>query len=304
MQTLSATLAIAARDNIGEAPAWDAIGKRLIWVDHAGELIHEAKEGGASGWYESRRWDPGGTVSAALPRLRGGLVVAGGNEIFLLDDTGHCAPFAILDIDPASCRLNDVKCDPRGRLWAGTLACDFSPRAALYCIHLDGTVTTVLRDVSLANGFDWSPDGCTFYFIDSMKRAVEAFDCDMQRGSLTNPRTVVSMDPVHGIPNGMTVDKEGCLWVALTCGGEVHRFAPDGAPLARVELPVPGVTSCAFGGAEGRDLFITTRSGRVPDFAKALGVREEMMESSGPHAGALFVCKPGPAGSPATPFPG
>jgi sugar lactone lactonase YvrE len=304
MITLNATVAIAAQNHIGEGPVWDAASRRLLWVDHAGQVVHEARDDGHGSWKESRRWAAGCTVSAALPRARGGLLISGGNEIFLLDDAGRRTSFACLDFDPVLCRLNDVKCDALGRLWAGTLTRDFSPRAALYRIDPDGTVARVLQNVSLANGFDWSPDRSTFYFIDSIRCSVDAFDCDLERGMLTNRRVVVAIDATQGVPNGMTVDVDGGLWVALTGGGRVCRFAPDGTLLARVNVSVPGATSCAFGGPDGSDLFITSRTGRVPEVIGALGLPEKMMESRGPEAGALFVCRPGVAGAPATPFAG
>jgi sugar lactone lactonase YvrE len=156
----------------------------------------------------------------------------------------------------------------------------------------------------LANGFDWSPDRATFYFIDSLECSVDAFDFDERQGTIANRRRLVRIAPSDGVPNGMTVDTEGGLWVALTCGGEVRRYASDGSLLARVRISVPGVTSCVFGGADGRDLLITSRSGRVPDIIESLGVREDSMTSQGPEAGSLFVCRPGPAGAPATPFVG
>jgi sugar lactone lactonase YvrE len=303
--TLKASIAIEAHDKIGEGPVWDARGKRLLWVDHAGEAVREALPDGTGGWKEGRRWDLGRIVCAALPRAQGGLLVAGGNEVVLLDESsGGCKPFARLDFDSSACRLNDVKCDARGRLWASSYSTDFSPRAAVYRIDPDGSSTKVLGNVSLGNGFDWSPGGATFYFIDSLECTVDAFDCDLARGTLANRRTVVRIPPTHGVPNGMTVDAEGCLWVALTGGARVRRYAPDGKVLAQVDIDVPGATSCGFAGTEGRDLFITSRTGRVPEIIKALGLREDMMESSGPLAGALFVCTPGARGIPVTPFAG
>lgn len=301
---VTAQVAVVAQDQIGDGPIWDAAAKRLLWVDHARHIVHEAKADGAGGWREIRCWSPGTAVTAVIPRARGGLVVAGGNEVSLLDEAGNSRPFVRVDIDPSRVRFNDVKCDSHGRLWAGTLATDFSPSAALYRIDPDGTVTSMLEQVRLANGFDWSPDDATFYFIDSLECAVEAFDFDVQQGTLANRRTLVTIAPSDGVPNGMSVDSEGCLWVALTCGSEVHRYSRDGSLLARVRIAVPGVTSCAFGGADGKDLFITSRSGRMPDIIKSLGVREDRMQSSGPQAGSLFVCRPGPAGTPVTPFAG
>jgi sugar lactone lactonase YvrE len=299
---ITAQVAVMTEDQIGDGPLWDAVGKRLLWVDHGRQIVHQATSDGAGGWHETYRWAPRVPVTSVIPRVRGGLVFAGGNEVSLMNETAELRQFVRLDIDPARVRINDVKCDPRGRLWVGTLATDFSPSAALFRIDADGFVTRTLEGVRLSNGFDWSPDRATLYFIDSLECAVDAFDFDEQRGTISNRRRLVEISPADGVPNGMTVDIEGGLWVALTCGSEVRRYASDGSLLARVRICVPGVTSCAFGGADGRDLFITSRSGRVPEIIKSLGVQEDSMTSLGPGAGSLFVCRPGPAGAPATPF--
>jgi sugar lactone lactonase YvrE len=303
MLPMQATLAIKARNKIGESPVWDAQRERLLWVDHAAGIIHEARSNGASGWREARRWDLGRPVAAAIPRRNGGLVVAAGAEILLFDETtGQSSPFASLEVDPALIRLNEAKCDAQGRLWAGTLATDFSARAALYRIDPDGAVTTALENVTISNGLGWSPDGSTLYYIDSLTLTVDAFDFDAARGVISNRRVLVSIKRGDGGANGMTVDREGRLWVALTGGGEVRCYSPDGKPLRRIEIFTPGATSCAFGGHDGGELFITSRSGRMPDVALTLGVAPERMEDNSPEAGGLFVCRPGPTGAPAAPF--
>jgi sugar lactone lactonase YvrE len=160
MLPIQATLAIKAQNKIGESPVWDAQRERLLWVDHATGIIHEARSHGAAGWRETKRWDLGRPVAAAIPRRNGGLVVASGTEILLFDEaSAQSAPFASLEVDPALIRFNDAKCDAQGRLWAGTLAADFSVRAALYRIDPDSAVTTVLENVALSNGLGWSAAG-------------------------------------------------------------------------------------------------------------------------------------------------
>jgi sugar lactone lactonase YvrE len=298
-----AELAIACADAIGEAPVWDAAGDRLLWVDHALGVIHEAKARGAL-WRETRRWSLQRHLAAALPRAHGGLLVAGGLQVFTLDEVGNPTPFAAIDADPSQMRTNEAKCDAQGRLWVGTLSLKFRPGAALYRIEPDGVVTAVLQNVALANGFDWSPDGSKFYFIDTLTASIDVFDFDAAAGTITNRRSIVKIEWGAGGANGMTVDREGCLWVALTGGGEVRRYTPEGGLLERVTISIPGATSCAFGGPECTDLFITSRSGRMPEIALTIGVPAEKMESTGPEAGALFVCRPGVRGNPAHPFAG
>jgi len=275
--------------------------QRLLWVDHFAGIIHEARYGTERVLHETHRWDLGHHIAAALPCARGGLLIAGRREVFRFDATGDTTPFVALEADPLI-RINEAKCDARGRLWVGTLSTEFEPRAALYRITPDGTVTRLLEGVRLANGFDWSPDGATFYFIDSLSCAVDTFDFDMESGTIGNRRALIRIEYGAGAPNGMTVDREGCLWVALTGGGEVRRYAPNGVPLERITLPIPGATSCAFGGNDCSDLYITSRSGRMPDIALTIGVRPEMMEATGPAAGALYVCRPRVHGLPAHPF--
>jgi len=301
---IHATVAITARDKIGESPAWDSRYRRLLWLDHQVGIIHEARADASSGWRETRHWNVHGPTAAAIPRSQGGLVIAAGTDIFFLDEaTGQRTPFVSLDVDPALIRLNDAKCDSQGRLWAGTIATDLSTRAALYRIDPNGDVTQMLDGAAIANGLDWSPDGSTFYFVDTLALTIDAFDFDSSKGTLGNRRTLVSILHGEGGANGMTVDNEGCLWVAVTGGGEVRRYSPTGTLLQRVLISTSGATSCAFGGPEGADLFITSRSGRMPDFARTLlGIPPDKLEDNGPQAGALFVCRPGPTGAPATPF--
>ena len=299
-----ARLAIPAGDAIGEAPVWDEAGQRLLWVDHLKGVIHEATGNSGRGWHERRRWSLNRPVAAAIPRIAGGLIVASGREILILTEEGTVRPFASLDVNPSVIRINEAKCDADGHLWVGTLSLEFRPDATLYRITPEGSVTRVLEGVSLANGFDWSPDHSTFYFIDSLRMSVDEFDFDVARGSLSDRRLRIAIEAGAGAPNGLTVDREGSLWVALTGGAEVRRFSARGELTDRVGISVPGATSCAFGGADCTDLFITSRSGRMPEIALSLGVRPEMMESSDPEAGALFVCQPPAQGKPAHRFAG
>jgi sugar lactone lactonase YvrE len=215
---------------------------------------------------------------------------------------------ARIDADPDVVHLGDGKCDPQGRLWLGTQPNDFTPgHCAFYRADPDGTVTTLLEGVGLSNGLDWSPDGATLYYIDSFTRSVDAFDFDARRGTIGGRRSIVKIGIGKGGFDGMTVDREGCLWVAVFGPGEVHRYSPKGELLARVQISAPAATSCAFGGADGGDLVITSASIRLPPGVVSLiGCSPETAETSAtaPGAGGLFVCRPGATGKPATPFAG
>jgi sugar lactone lactonase YvrE len=217
-------------------------------------------------------------------------------------------PFAHLDADPKAVTFNDAKCDPQGRLWAGTYAHDFrAAGGALYRIDPDGTITTMLEGVGQSNGLAWSPDGATFYYIDSFAHTIDAFDFDATLGVIGRRRTIVKIPLGEGAPDGMTVDCDGCLWVAVFGTGEVRRYTTEGALLARVSISAPAVTSCAFGGIDGRNLFITSAAIPIPDaILPILGCSKEQVATSHTAlgAGGLFVCRPGVGGKPPSPFAG
>jgi sugar lactone lactonase YvrE len=312
---LKATLAVDSQDIIGEGPAWDPARGRILWCDNSVGLIHEARSNGTNSWHETRRWMLNRSIAAAVPRTAGGLVVASGVEILTLSDAGDIRSFARLDADPQSVKLNDAKCDSRGRLWAGTRDTDFGVpgrkiapgRAALYRIEPDGAAVKMLTGATLSNGLDWSPDGSIFYFIDTYSRTVDAFDFDADKGSISNRHNVVTLYADEGLPDGMTVDRDGNLWVAIAGAGEIRCYSPKGSLLTRVQVATPTVTSCAFGGIAGSDLFITTARVRLPAIALSgltQGFSLEVGDSREPGAGGLYVCRPGMTGLPAYDFAG
>lgn len=308
VNNIEARLVIDAHDYIGEGPAWDAAAGRLLWSDNAVGVIHEARADAATGWREHRCWNLNRPLGAAIPRSRGGLIVAAGTEVLAMSEAGDVSLLVRLDADPNLVRVNEAKCDPQGRLWVGTATADYAKTGvgALYRVDPDGTVATVLRDITISNGMDWSPDYSTFYYVDSHTHRVAAFDFDASLGTLANRRTLATVEFGAGLPDGLTVDCEGAVWVAVIGSGEVRRYAPDGALLARATLSAPAVTSCAFGGPDGADLFITSAGVRLPDVARSYGISAEVIEHSpaAPGAGGVFVCRPGITGRPATAFAG
>lgn len=274
---LRAEVALDAHAEVAEGPVWDVKAGQLVWVDIPRGEIH--------------RFDPtegtdqvtqvGQPVGALALRARGGLLLAVRDGFAELAD-GKLTIIAEVESDRPENRMNDGKVDPAGRFWAGTMALDSAPGAGtLYRLDADSTVNTVLTGLTISNGIDWSPDGTTMYFIDSTPGTVTAYAYDQHTGAISDPRTVLEILPDDGMPDGMTVDSEGCLWVAIWGGSAVRRYAPDGTQLTSVELPATQVTSCAFGGAELRDLYITTAS-----------VGLSAAERAGqPHAGALFCVR-------------
>ena len=176
------------------------------------------------------------------------------------------------------------------------MAYDESPGAgALFRLELDGSCTTVLTGLTISNGIGWSPDASTMYLNDSGTGCVEAFRFDGPSGAISDRRTLVHVDQPGVVPNGLTIDEEGGIWVALWNGGAVHQYAPDGSLLASVQLPVQRPTSCAFGGP-GRDtLFVTSARTDLDDDALA---RQ-------PHAGKVFAIDGlGVRGLPCMPYRG
>lgn len=155
--------------------------------------------------------------------------------------------------------MNDGACDPQGRFWAGTMAYDEAPGAgSLYRLELDGRCTQVLTGLTISNGIGWSPDGTTMYLADSGTGDIDAFDFDPVRGDISRRRTIAHISTPNAVPDGLTVDDNGDIWVALWNGGALARYHPDGSLLSTIPLPVDRPTSCAFGDTGGGTLFVTT----------------------------------------------
>ena len=178
---------------------------------------------------------------------------------------------------------------PGGRFWAGTMAFEVTPGvAALYRLDSDLTVSRMVSGVTLSNGLGWSPDGRQMYYIDSVTHGVDVFDFDPADGSLGERRRLITIPPGEGLPDGMTVDAEGGLWIALHGSGSIRRYLPDGQVDRVVRVPPKMVTCCAFGGPDLTDLYITTM---------CLGLSADGLRAQ-PLAGALFRCRPGVRGLP------
>ena len=277
------------RLDVGEGPVWDVATNSLLFVDVSPGRIYRYHPSEA----ELRHFDFGQEVGAAAPTSAGGLVVAARDGVYLTDGNGQGkALVAAIESDNRGNRMNDAKIDSLGRLWAGTMAFDFAEgAAALY--RVDGrSFVKVLPDLTISNGLDWSPDATKMFFIDSGTYAVDVFDFDLVAGELANRRALVPGEPGTGMPDGLTVDSEGHIWVAYFGTGEVRRFSPAGVLVGSVKLPVSQVTSCCFGGEDLGTLFITTAAYKLtPDQLDAE-----------PLAGSVFACRPGVQGRASTPF--
>ena len=292
MTAAAVELVLDARAELGEGPRWDARAQRLLWVDIMRGRVHAFRPGHAA----CRSVDVGRPVGALAGTADGGIVLAVAGGFARLDwDSGQVRMLAAVEADRPQNRMNDGACDPAGRFWAGTMALDEGPGAgALYRLDPDGTVRTMLTGVSISNGIDWSLDGRRMYYVDSPTRRIDVFDLDGQSGGITNRRPFATIPAEAGIPDGLTVDADGFVWLALWGGAALRRYAPDGTLERTVPLPVSHPTSCAFGGAALDELYVT--SARRP-----LSVEERKRE---PEAGSLLRLRPGVKGRPANLFGG
>jgi sugar lactone lactonase YvrE len=240
--------------------------------------------------------DVGQPVGAAVPRARGGLMLAMRDGFAALDLASKAVTFvAHVDLDRLDLRMNDGACDAAGRFWAGTMAIDERPGAgALYRLDPDGSTHTMVTGVGISNGIDWSPDGKTMYYVDSLTQCLDEFDFDLASGAIANRRTLARIDAVDGSPDGLAVDAEGAIWLALWGGSSLRRYLPDGALDRVLPVPVTYPTTCAFGGADLGDLFITSATIRMTADERRLQ----------PLAGSILRCRPGVAGKPAHAFGG
>ncbi|WP_329277408.1 SMP-30/gluconolactonase/LRE family protein [Streptomyces sp. NBC_01451] len=255
-------VAVQAQATLGEGPTWDAARSRLIWIDILGSRVntYDPSTGRRTVMATEQH------VGAAKPRTAGGLVLNLRDGVALYEDdvdgegAGPAAGFRWLHHDPTpGRRANDAAVAPDGSLWAGTMRYDEAPGGGtLSRLTGDGSVTTVLDDVAVSNGTGWSPDGRLMYYIDSPTRRVDVFDVSADGRSVTNRRQLALIEEGAGFPDGLTVDADGCVWVALWDGGAVRRYTPSGTLDRTIALPTVRPTACAFGGPNLTDLYITT----------------------------------------------
>jgi sugar lactone lactonase YvrE len=283
-------VAVAPAAQLGEGPRWDAATQTLLWVDIPAKLVHRYDP--ATGANTTQ--EVADVVSLALPCRRGGIIIGLPNGLHHHD--GERSSFlAAIEPEQAGSRTNDGACDAAGRLWVGTMPFDErSPVAGLYRVDADLTVTTMLTGTTISNGLGWSPSGQSFYFIDSPTRRIDVFDFDVTSGVLENRRPLAAVEVEDAVPDGLTVDAEGGVWVALHGGWGLRRYSPEGELLAEVGLPIARITSCCFGGPDLRDLYVTTRR-------EGLNGAEK---SGQPLAGALLRLDVGVAGLPTHAFAG
>lgn len=267
-----------------EGPVWSPTWGGLRFVDMlAGDLLTVRDDG-------AHRLHVGNVAAFVRPRASGGYVVGLERGLGLADHVDEPPrPLPEIWADPGV-RMNEGGADPWGNLYAGSMGYGAEPgKADLYRITPGGQVSVVLDDVTVSNGIDFSPDGTLAYYNDTPTGGIDVFDA--VDGELRDRRRFVTVEDGAGGPDGLTVDSAGNVWTALNGGGVVRCYSPAGALLHQVELPAHLVTACTLGGADLRDLYITTS-------------RENLGDEAEPEAGALFRIRVDVPGKPILPYGG
>ena len=288
-----AELLIESSSPLGEGPIWDPTRQVLWWVDILEGLVHCYDPANGS----NRSWSIGQLIGTIVTSEDNRLVIATDKGFHWFDpETGNTE--LIVDPEPnkPENRFNDGKCDPSGRLWAGTMAINEEGNSGtLYCLHSNGRAETKEVGYSIPNGIVWNDKATIMYHIDSPTRQVDAWDYDNATGNISNRRTVFQVTQEGAFPDGMAMDVEGKIWLALWGGWAVIRFDPDtGKELTRIPVPVSRTSACAFGGPNRDILYITT--------AKKDITPEDLKKE--PMAGCVFKAHPEVCGQTPTAFAG
>ena len=277
MKTQTAKAMTAERFLLGEGPCWNAETKELSWVDIKTGTLHRRD---AEGKHSSLQ--TGQYLGAAIPTRTGKFICLMATGIYLAKDTELLRKLDTPDRLEIWQRFNDAKCDPRGRLLAGTMPLfmqHLSEGGSLY-FYSGGHARRYDMNVTVPNGMAWTADGRTLYLVETAAGRIDRFAYDPETGEIGEGETVIRVD--GGMPDGMTIDAKGKLWVAVWGGGEVRRYDPlTGECMETVTVGAVQVSSCCFGGEDLKTLYITTSSEGDPN----------------PEAGCLFCCRPGVAGT-------
>lgn len=290
----TAALLIEATCSVGEGPLWDGIRGWLWWVDALiGDVHFASLDTKLRG-----RWSIGGSTGQSVASLvlhESGLIGLGMREGFgVLDPTrGSVQVVTPVKAGPAESRLNDGKCDGLGRWWAGTMTDPPTKgTGSLFCLTAAGQAEAMLDGLTISNGIGWSPDYREMYLIDSATGCLDRIAFDLSTGQLGQRITMVEVPPAQGSLDGLAVDEDGCIWVAVWGAGQVRCFDPSGQQVCTVDLPVSAVSSCAFGGSDLSTLFVTSARYQEPP---------ERLEQQ-PLAGSVFAVDVGVRGMPVEPW--
>lgn len=286
-------LVIDSKSDLGEGAIWNPKTGELMWINITGEILNLYKPNTGN----NIEMFTGQMIGTVVPAENGKVVVALKNGIYSLDPgTGSKKLIIDPEADLPDNRFNDGKCDPFGRFWAGTMSISGKKEAgSLYRFDADGSAHKMIENVSISNGIVWSADLRKMYYIDTPTQKVMAYDYNNETGEISNPNVAVNVDPEMGSPDGMTIDSEGNIWVALWGGAAVGCWNPvTGELIKKIEVPAKNVTSCAFGGVGLETLYITT--------ARQGTSKEDLKKY--PNAGGVFKTIPGVSGTKAYFFKG
>ena len=258
---------------LGEGPFWDEKKQVLHWVDIDGCKLntYSPKEN------ENKQLSFGQQVTAVVKRKKGGFVLAMRDGMYLFD-ADRLEKIASPEKEVSHHRFNDGKCDPAGRFWAGTMVTEGQEKdAALYRLNTDYSCQKVIGDVQISNGLAWDLSHELMYYIDTLTQQVVSYHYNLDSGEITNRDVVYTFEETDGFPDGMTIDQEGMLWVAMYNGWQVIQLNPfTKEKIAAVQVDAKCVTSCAFGGEDYQTLYITSASSG---------------DENDKHGGALFAVK-------------
>jgi sugar lactone lactonase YvrE len=277
---------------LGEGVRWDARREELLRVDILAGRIYRDRVADDGRLIPIRTYTVPFTVGAIVPVLDDdGWLLAAGRGFVHLSPDGSLRPLA--EVAPAGARMNDAACDPQGRLWAGTVADDHhAGGGALFRLDLNGLTELMLGGLTISNGLGWSRDGRTMYLADSGPRVVLSFAFDGERGTISRRRVLIELREEVGTPDGLTVDADGDLWVAVFGAGRVHRYSPGGELRQTLRVPALETTSCGFAGPGLGRLYVTTATEGWSD-------ERRLAE---PAAGLVYRIDTDATGRPATPF--
>lgn len=277
-----------AKSLLGEGPLWDVPSGRLYWVDIKRREIHRFDPAGGRDEKWSTPEDVGSLALRAKKDAKGELVVAMKSGFHFLDlATGRSQPIVNPERDRPENRFNDGKPDPQGRFWAGSMDDgEQKPSGGLYRLGRDLTCQRMVDGIICSNSLCWSPDSRTMYYADSNRHTVWAWDFEPESGEIANRRVFIEIPAADGVPDGATVDAEGCLWVAQWDGWRVTRYDPKGRAIQVVKLPVQRPTCPAFGGPQLDVLYVTSASIQLSP--------GELTKQ--PQAGGIFAFEPGVKG--------
>ena len=248
---------ISRQAELGEGPCWHAGHQVLYWVDIEGRALHRYNP--ATGVDDVFPQDE--RVGTVAPYGDDELILALENSLIIFNpatgDMRTICPFTETD---ANLRSNDGKCDPAGRFWIGSMPFDNQKSLGdLYRLDADQKLQHQLSDIYCSNGLAWDLARKCMYYIDSGKKSVYKFDYVHETGAISNQEVFVTFDGEDmGVPDGMCIDNDGCIWVAQWAGYGVSRFDPDGKFMQKIDCPARCVTACTFGGADLNELYITS----------------------------------------------